>query len=73
MCVCVYVCIFFHRGEGFFCLQDVCDIIEELGQTILCFEYSADCFLHLCGAYLKMSCNLQKDSDNNIGFKSAKK
>ena len=49
LCVCVFVCvyvyvfIFFHR-EGFFRLQDVQDILERYGSTILCCEYSFGCF-----------------------------
>ena len=41
-CVCVF--IFFHR-EGFFRLQDVQDILERYGSTILCCEYLSGCFL----------------------------
>ena len=37
VCVCVCVCLFFHR-EGLFRLQDVGDILEEHGSTILCCE-----------------------------------
>ena len=37
------VCIFFHRG-GFFRLQDVCDILEGYGSTVLCCEYRFRCF-----------------------------
>ena len=41
-CVCVF--IFLHR-EGFFRLQDVQDILERDGSTILCCEYLSGCFL----------------------------
>ena len=41
VCVCVF--IFFHR-EGFFWLQDVQDMLERYGSTILCCEYSSGCF-----------------------------
>ena len=45
VCVCVRVCvfIFFHR-EGFFRLQDIQDMLERYGSTILCCEYSSGCF-----------------------------
>ena len=44
VCVYVYVFIFFHR-EGFFRLQDVQDILERYGSTILGCEYLSGCFL----------------------------
>ena len=41
VCVCAF--IFFHR-EGFFRLQDLQDMLERYGSTILCCEYLSGCF-----------------------------
>ena len=58
VCVCVCVCcvfIFFHR-EGFFWVQDVREIFERYGSTILCCEYLSRCFCQVRSSlFLKMS------------------
>ena len=62
VCVCVCVCFFtctcvfilFHR-EGLFRLQDVWDILEGYGSTMLCCEYHSRCFCQVPSSrYLKM-------------------
>ena len=45
--LCLHVFIFFHH-EGFFWLQDVKDILERYGSTILCYLGAFAKFLHLC-------------------------
>ena len=65
-CVCVCVFIFFHR-RGFFRLQDVWDILEKYGSTILCCEYLAGCFCQIPSSpYLKMSCFTSKDQNSSL-------
>ena len=41
VCMCVFIT--FHR-EGLFQLEDVCDILEGYGSTMLCCEYYCWCF-----------------------------
>ena len=63
VCVCVCVCVFilFHR-EGFFRLQDVGDILEGYGSTMLCYEYHSRCFYQVPSSrYLKMPYFTSKD------------
>ena len=55
VCVCVCLCILFHR-EVFFRLQDVWDILEGYGSTMLCCEYHSRCFDQVPRSpFLKMS------------------
>ena len=61
--VCVF--IFFHH-EGFFRLQDVRDILERYGSTILCCEYLSGCFYQVHSSpYLKMSYFTSKDENSS--------
>ena len=65
VCVCVCVFIFLHR-EGFFRLQDVQDILERYGSTILCCEYLFGCFCQVAlSPYLKMSYFTSKDENSS--------
>ena len=66
-CVCVYVCvcmcvfIIFHC-ESIFQLQDVWDILERYGSTILCCEYLSGCYCQVPSSlYLKMLYFSSKD------------
>ena len=59
VCVCMYVCvcvfILFYRG-GFFRLQDVWDILEGYGSTMLCCKYYSRCFCEVSSSpFLNMS------------------
>ena len=65
VCVCVCVCaralILFHRG-GFFWLQDVLDILQGYGSTMLCCEYHPRCFCQVPSSpFLNMSYFNSKD------------
>ena len=63
VCVCAF--IFFHH-EGFFQLQDVRDILERYGSTILCCEYLSGCFCQVPSSpYLKMSYFTSKDENSS--------
>ena len=57
VCVCVRVCmvILFHRGD-FFRLQNIWDILEGYGWTMLCCEYHSRCFCQVPSSpFLNMS------------------
>ena len=63
----VWACVFtFIHREGFFRLQDVQDILERYGSTILCCEYLSVCFCQVPSSpHLKMSYFTSKDENSS--------
>ena len=64
VCVCVCVCMYLYSftARAFSVCNDVWDILEEHGWTVLCCEYDSRCFCQvLSSVFLKMSYLTYKD------------
>ena len=56
VCVCVCICLYSFTARAFSVCNDVWDILEEHGSTVLCCEYDSRYFCQvLSSLFLKMS------------------